>query len=307
MRSELKKLYYLTSRNIKLYFKDKMTFFVSLITPLILLILFITFLNSTYQSTILEIIGDFSIDDRLIDGFTGGWLFSSVLSVSCITVAFCSGIMIIDKINKANVDFVVTPIKKSTLQFSYVLSNLFSTMIVCFVLLIIGLIYLSFVGFYLSFVDILLILVNIFITSLFGTILANIIWSFTNSQGVMSGICTLVSALYGFICGAYMPINTMGSAMQAVTAFLPGTYSTILFRQGFLRGTLDEMSNTLPPEMIDGIATGFDYNFSFFGADVSTLTMFLVVLGATLILLGVLKLISNIRLKKKVTKVKTIQ
>ena len=111
-QSELRKMRYLTLRNIKLYFKDKMTFLISLITPLILLVLFIAFLKSTYEDSILSIIQGFDLDQSLIDAFTGGWLFSSVLATSCITVAFCSGMMVIDKINRANIDFMVSPVKK---------------------------------------------------------------------------------------------------------------------------------------------------------------------------------------------------
>ncbi len=294
-QSELKKMNYLTFRNIKLYFKDKMTFLVSLITPLILLVLFIAFLNSTYEDSILSIIQDFDLDQSLIDAFTGGWLFSSVLATSCITVAFCSGMMVIDKINRVDIDFMVSPVKKSTLQLSYVLANLFSTFIITFVLLIIGLIYLACVGFYITFVDFLLIVFGIIITSLFGTILANIIWTFTHSQGVVSGVCTLVSALYGFICGAYMPINTMGQGMQYFVSLLPGTYATVLFRQGFLNSVLNRMRETLPQGMINGIASGFDVKMSFFGHDVSTLALILVISISTIVLLGVFLLINGLK------------
>ena len=296
-QSELRKMRYLTLRNIKLYFKDKMTFLVSLITPLILLVLFIAFLKSTYEDSILSITQGFDLDQSLIDAFTGGWLFSSVLATSCITVAFCSGMMVIDKINRANIDFMVSPVKKSTLQLSYVLANLFSTFIITFVLLIVGLIYLACVGFYITFVDILLIVFGIIITSLFGTILANIIWTFTHSQGVVSGVCTLVSALYGFICGAYMPIRTMGQGMQYFVSLLPGTYATVLFRQGFLNSVLNRMRETLPQEMINGIASGFDVKMSFFGHDVSTLALILVISISTIVLLGVFLLINKFKKK----------
>lgn len=298
-QSELRKMRYLTLRNIKLYFKDKMTFLVSLITPLILLVLFIAFLKSTYEDSILSIIQGFDLDQSLIDAFTGGWLFSSVLATSCITVAFCSGMMVIDKINRANIDFMVSPVKKSTLQLSYVLANLFSTFIITFVLLIVGLIYLACVGFYITFVDILLIVFGIIITSLFGTILANIIWTFTHSQGVVSGVCTLVSALYGFICGAYMPISTMGQGMQYFVSLLPGTYATVLFRQGFLNSVLNRMRETLPQEMINGIASGFDVKMSFFGHDVSTLALILVISISTIVLLGVFLFINKFKKKTK--------
>ena len=296
-QSELRKMMYLTLRNIKLYFKDKMTFLVSLITPLILLVLFIAFLKSTYEDSILSIIKGFDLDQSLIDAFTGGWLFSSVLATSCITIAFCSGMMVIDKINRANIDFMVSPVKKSTLQLSYVLANLFSTFIITFVLLIVGLIYLACVGFYITFVDILLIVFGIIITSLFGTILANIIWTFTHSQGVVSGVCTLVSALYGFICGAYMPIRTMGQGMQYFVSLLPGTYATVLFRQGFLNSVLNRMRETLPQGMINGIASGFDVKMSFFGHDVSTLALILVISISTIVLLGVFLFINKFKKK----------
>lgn len=296
-QSELRKMRYLTLRNIKLYFKDKMTFLVSLITPLILLVLFIAFLKSTYEDSILSIIQGFDLDQSLIDALTGGWLFSSVLATSCITVAFCSGMMVIDKINRANIDFMVSPVKKSTLQLSYVLANLFSTFIITFVLLIVGLIYLACVGFYITFVDILLIVLGIIITSLFGTILANIIWTFTHSQGVVSGVCTLVSALYGFICGAYMPISTMGQGMQYFVSLLPGTYATVLFRQGFLNSVLNRMRETLPQGMINGIASGFDVKMSFFGHDVSTLALILVISISTIVLLGVFLFINKFKKK----------
>lgn len=296
-QSELRKMRYLTLRNIKLYFKDKMTFLVSLITPLILLVLFIAFLKSTYEDSILSIIQGFDLNQSLIDAFTGGWLFSSVLATSCITVAFCSGMMVIDKINRANIDFMVSPVKKSTLQLSYVLANLFSTFIITFVLLIVGLIYLACVGFYITFVDILLIVFGIIITSLFGTILANIIWTFTHSQGVVSGVCTLVSALYGFICGAYMPINAMGQGMQYFVSLLPGTYATVLFRQGFLNSVLNRMRETLPQGMINGIASGFDVKMSFFGHDVSTLALILVISISTIVLLGVFLFINKFKKK----------
>ena len=296
-QSELRKMSYLTLRNIKLYFKDKMTFLVSLITPLILLVLFIAFLKSTYEDSILSIIQGFDLDQSLIDAFTGGWLFSSVLATSCITIAFCSGMMVIDKINRANIDFMVSPVKKSTLQLSYVLANLFSTFIITFVLLIVGLIYLACVGFYITFVDILLIVLGIIITSLFGTILANIIWTFTHSQGVVSGVCTLVSALYGFICGAYMPISAMGQGMQYFVSLLPGTYATVLFRQGFLNSVLNRMRETLPQGMTNGIASGFDVKMSFFGHDVSTLALILVISISTIVLLGVFLFINKFKKK----------
>ena len=307
MKSELKKLMYFTVRNIKIYFKDKFTFFVSLITPLILLILFVTFLKSVYEDTILNIVGSLTLDKKLIDGLIGGWLISSVLATSCITVAFCSGITVLDKINKVNFDFAVCPVKKTTLQIGYVLANLVATIIICLVLLVIGLIYLAVVGFYLTFTDILLAVVNIVVTALFGTLLANIVWSFTNSQGAVSGVCTLVSAMYGFICGAYMPINMMGDAMKSVTASIPGTYSTLFFRQNFMNKVISEMGNVLPEQMVDAISESFDFKYVVFGNEIKPLSMFLILFSCTMIVLSVFIVIAALNLNKKEKLIKAKQ
>ena len=80
----------LIKRNTKLYFKDKGMFFTSLITPLILLVLYGTFLSNVYEDTFrgaLEAAGA-EASDKLIGGCVGGELVSSLLAVSCITVAF---------------------------------------------------------------------------------------------------------------------------------------------------------------------------------------------------------------------------
>ncbi len=60
----------LTNRNIKLYFKDKTTFFMSLITPLILLVLFVTFLRNVYIGTLESVLPEgIAIGDEIINGF----------------------------------------------------------------------------------------------------------------------------------------------------------------------------------------------------------------------------------------------
>ncbi len=296
MRVELKKLKYLIARNIKLYFKDKMTFFVSLITPLILIVLFITFLKNVYEESLLSCLPEgVTLSKRVINSFTGGWLFSSIMSVSCITVSFCSNMMVSDKINKTMLDFQISPVKKATIQTSYTISNAITTFIVCSVVLIISLIYLAIVGWYITLIDILMIFLNMILLVLFGSLLSSTIGLFLNSQGALSAVSTLVSSMYGFICGAYMPLAQFGSAMQGFVSFIPGTYATVLFRKFYMNGVLKEMGKTLPIEAINQIRDSFDGAFYFFGKEVKTSVMFLIVGVSTAVLFGLYLLLANIK------------
>ena len=77
----------LIRRNCRLFFKDKGMFFTSLITPVILLVLYATFLAKVYRDSFNSALPDImQVSDKLIDATVGGELFSSLLAVSCVTV-----------------------------------------------------------------------------------------------------------------------------------------------------------------------------------------------------------------------------
>lgn len=307
MKSELRKLRFLIARNTKLYFKDKMMFFCSLITPLILIVLFLTFLGSTYKTSLLQCLPEgVELSDKIINGFTGGWLFSSILATSCLTVAFCSNMIVMDKVNKVTQDFSITPVKKTTLQISYVISNFLTTLIICCIAILIGFVYLAIVGWWLSFVDVLLLFATTILSVLFGVLLSSLVWLFVSSQGGVSAICTLVSSMYGFLCGAYMPVSGMSVGIQKLVSFLPGTYATVLFRQAYMNGVLDEIAKTVPPEAVEKIRQGFDGTFFFFNHEVPSWAMFLIVGASTVVLFGIFVLcvyFKNRKRKPKQTKV----
>ena len=74
----------LIRRNTKLYFKDKGMFFTSLITPMILLVLYSTFLANVYGDSFRSALeaADASVSDKVIWGCVGGELVSSLLAES---------------------------------------------------------------------------------------------------------------------------------------------------------------------------------------------------------------------------------
>lgn len=301
MKSEIIKLFALIKRNIKLYFKDKMTFFVSLLTPLILVVLFLTFLKNVYADTIINIIPEgIEINKSTIEAFCGGWLFSSIISVSCVTVSFCSNIMVLDKLNKAIDDLNITPVKRSTLLISYFISNFLTTFLIGIIVLIISFIYLGFVGFYLTFLDIIMLFVSTFCMCLFGSLLASIIGTFISSQGAHSAISTLVSSMYGFISGAYMPISQFGSGIRNFLSFLPSTYGTVLFRQYYMNGVINQLQTVenVPQEIAEQIRLSFDGKLVLFNNTIPTWALFTVVIGTSIILLGIYILLSNLKSKK---------
>ncbi len=299
---DLRILFTLVKRNIKLYFKDKGVFFLSLITPLILLVLFISFLGNVYKSTLVGILGEYSVSDKLLNAFSGGWLLSSILGVCCITIAFCSNIQVYDKISGSELDLNSTPTSKKTIFLSYFIANLFTTLIVCFTAMAVGFIYLAIIGWYLSFADVLLIILDVILCTLFGSLLASILMSFISSQGGLSTVSTLVSSLYGFLCGAYMPLSQLSKGIKNVVMFIPGTYGVVLLRNHYMGGVIDEISKTVPSELVEVMRDSFDGNAYFFNNKVEIYQMYLILGASIVVLLGVYVSIAMLRNKKKENK-----
>ncbi|MBO5747047.1 MAG: ABC transporter permease [Clostridia bacterium] len=293
----------LIKRNTKLFFKDKGLFFTSLVTPMILLLLYITFLGKVYRDAFESVINGIGIKipDKLIDACVGGQLMSSLLAVCCVTVAFCSNMLMVnDKINGTIYDLKITPVKSSVMALGYYISTLISTLIVCFSAAAVCFIYLAVVGWYLNISDVFLLLFDVFLLVMFGTALSSIINLYLTSQGQISAVGTIVSAGYGFICGAYMPISQFSETLQKIISLLPGTYGTALLRNHAMQSAFREMADIgVQTEIIDGIKSSVDANIDFFGTTVKEPMMHIVLGGTVIILVGLYILLHSLRAKKK--------
>lgn len=277
----------LFKRDTKLFFKDKGLFFTSLITPLILLVLYAVFLGKVYKDSFQMAIPEgFAIEDSLMNGLVGGQLLSSLLAVCCVTVAFCSNLLMVqDKTSGAYKDLTVSPVKTGTLSLAYYLSCAFSTFVVCFVALVAGLLYLYATGWYMTFTHILVLVGDVVLMVLFGTSLSSLVICRLTTQGQASAVGSIVSSVYGFICGAYMPISSFPEGLQKVLGFLPGTYGTSLLRNHCMDGVFEEMKRqSLPDALITGFKDTVDCNFYVLGSRVEISTMYAVLGGVTAVL-----------------------
>ena len=283
-----------------MFFKDKGLFFTSLITPLILLVLYITFLGNVYRDSFeMTFPKGMTIPDELLDAAVGGQLISSLLAVCCVTVAFCSNMLMVqDKVTGAHKDFSITPVKGTTLALGYYTATLISTFLICLTALGVGFIYLGKLGWYLSGKDVLCLLLDIFLLVMFGVALSSIINFFLSTQGQISAVGSMVSSMYGFICGAYMPLSQFSKGLRNALSFLPGTYATSLLRNHALRGVFAEMeAQNYPEEIIRSLRDDIDCNIYFFDTKVELSTMYLILVGSVLLLVSIYVIMNFIKKK----------
>lgn len=289
----MKTLQALINRNRKLFFRDRGMLFSSLITPVILIVLYATFLAKVYKDSFTSYLPKIlHVSEKLIDGAVASQLGAALLAVSCVTVTFCVNLtMVQDKASGARKDFDVSPVKRPVLYLGYFCATVFNSLMVNILALVLCLFYIGKMGWYLSATDLAWMVLDVLLLVLFGAVLSSIICYPLKTQGQMSAVGTIVSAGYGFICGAYMPVSNFGDGLQKFLSYLPGTYGTSLLKNHMLRGVFAQMKEDgFSKQSVTEIAKSLDCRPMFRGEVVSTQEM-IAVMAASILILGAVYLV----------------
>ena len=284
----MKKFFNLTARNVKVFFSDKSMFFASLITPMILLILYVTFLGRVFHNSLDQDALGVALPDSVINAVVNGQILACLLAVCSVTVAFSSNLLMVnDKITGSAKDIDVSPVKSHTKSLAYFAATFISTIIINLVALVLCLIYIRTQNcWYYELKDVLLLFGDVVLLSFFGTALASVVNFGLKTQGQLSAVANIVSAGYGFICGAYMPISNFSALLRDSIMFLPSTYFMSLIKNHALTAPFQEMAKTeIPAQAIDAVKTALDYKISFFSHEVSLNTMYLIAISSIIVLI----------------------
>ena len=289
------------SRNRKLFFRDKGMFFSSMITPVILIVLYATFLAKVFKDSFTSNLPELmSIPEKLINGTVAAQLAAALLAVTCVTVTFCVNLtMVQDKALGIRKDFDIAPISRPRIYLGYFLSTVLNSLLINGLALLLCLGYIKMMGWYLTAGDIVLLIVDIFILVMFGAVFSSLVCYPLTTQGQLSAVGTIVSAFYGFVCGAYMPLSNFSEGLQKFMSYLPCTYGTSMLKNHMLRGVFEGMkAEGFPSEVITSIGDSLDCNPVFRVRVVSPSAMMVIML-ISIVVLGGIYLLITMRSEKK--------
>ena len=283
----------LIGRNIKLYLKDKMTVFFSILAPVIVLLIYILFLGDLQADTIMQEIVDRGYGEMVtmaqVKAIVNNWMISGVMSVSCITVALSvNTIMVRDRQTGVVNDVIASPVKRWVLYLSYIISCFILTFCITFVVLMISIVYLACTGgLMMSFSDFLIILCIMFFSIMSSAFFMVLVCGFLKTTSSLASLSGVFGASIGFLIGAYMPFSMLPHYMQYIACFIPGTYSAGLFRNFFMRGIVDHVN--IPADVLNELFDTY-FNLDFFGHTITQGWMVLVLL-LSIVVFGALILI----------------
>ena len=248
----------LTKRNLLLFFKDKQSIIFSLLTSMIVFALYLLFLKDTFVSAMDSAINQFPglsslIDKNDNDMFANLILLTGILGSAMITVPYnCLITLVKDRENKVDYDILATPLKRGQIILSYFVSAALSSVILTGIILAVGLATICMHGdIYLGTIDILKAFGVVALGSISATSIFMIIVLFLKSVSASGAFFGLLSAVSGFIIGAYIPISQFSEAIQTICNIFPASQITIVLRNVLINGLLEHMNTTL-----DGVDQG---------------------------------------------------
>lgn len=248
----------LTKRNLLLFFKDKQLILFSLLTSMIVLVLYLLFLKETFVNAMDSAINQFPglsslIDKNDKDMFANLILLTGILGSAMITVPYnCLITLVKDRENKVDYDILATPLKRGQIILSYFVSAAFSSVILTGIILAVGLVTICMHGdIYLGAIDILKAFGVVALGSISATSIFMIVVLFLKSVSASGAFFGLLSAVSGFVIGAYIPISQFSEAIQTICNIFPASQITIVLRNVLINGLLEHMNTTL-----DGVDQG---------------------------------------------------
>lgn len=247
----MRKFWGLTRRNLLVFFKDKTMVFFSMLTPLIILLLYMLFLRGSYldmlESSAEELMNAGLVSSTDLGALANGLLLTGIMGSALITIPYNSLVTLVnDRAAGIDVDVTATPVSRVQIILSYFVASALSAVIMTSIILTGGLIALQCISpTHLTVKSILMLFGIVIIGAISATAIFMTFMLFLKSSSASGAFLGILSAGCGFVIGAYMPIESFNVAIQNFCHLFPATDVTILIRRYLLSDLLTHVDNNI--------------------------------------------------------------
>ncbi len=234
-------------RNLRVYFRDRLSVFFSLLSVLLTFLLYLLFLGDVWTGNLPDVPGARSMMDA--------WIMAGLLSISSVTTTMGAiSTMVDDKVKKIDKDFSSSPLSRTKLAASYILSAFAVGALMTTLGLVLAEAYIVLNGGELLSMEALLKMFGVILLSVLGsTTFFAFLFSFFKTNASVGTASTLVGTLIGFLAGIYLPIGLLPDAVQGIVKVLPVSHSAVLMRQIMMEQPLNAVFTGAPQEAMDSV------------------------------------------------------
>ena len=239
-------------RNVLLFFKDWQSILFSLLTSIIVLVLYLLFLKGTFVSAIQSAMEQYPglasmVPKNDIAMFANLFLLSGILGSAMISVPFsCITVLVKDRANKVDYDILATPMKREQIILAYFISAVLTSILLNSIILAVGLIGIRMQGnMYLNISQVVKAFSVVALGSISASAIFMIVVLFFKTVSACEAFFGILSAASGFVIGAYIPISQFSNEVQTVCNLFPASQITIMLRNILLNGLLEHINTSL--------------------------------------------------------------
>jgi multidrug/hemolysin transport system permease protein len=226
-------------RNLRLFFRDRLNVFFSLLGALIVFLLYTLFLANLQTTSIAAAFPQ--ADAAEVKGFVDSWMFAGIVAMTSITTSLGAlGVFVEDGASGRFRDFLVSPIRRGQLVLGYLLSTVVVALIMTVLVLAVSLVYLFAV-------DGVVIALPQIATTLGWIALACLAFA------AIWALATIVGTVIGFLAGAFIAVGLFPEAVRNVVNALPFAQTAMLMRRELTADTLSTLVDG-QPEAIDALS-----------------------------------------------------
>lgn len=242
----MKQIGLLTSRNLRLFFRDRAGVFFSLLSPLILLGIYTLFLGNLQVESLKD--GFPNASDKDINYFVTTWVFAGITMITTLTTALAAMNVYVEDVASGRFkDFIVSPLKRHQVVSGYIFASFVVSIVMTALVVVVGQLYMLTQGYPLFGLEqILQLLGYVALSSAAFAAIAGFITSFVSSTGAFSAVSTIVGTIIGFLAGAYIPVGSFPDVAANTVNSLPFAHSALLIREPYVSDSLEKLSGGAP-------------------------------------------------------------
>lgn len=288
----------LISRNRKVYTRDRLAFFMSFLSVIILILVYQVFLGQIQIDAIKEGLHSDTASTDTIQ-MVNYWLISGLTTIISMTSTLGAfGVMVSDREKKLSEDFKVSPISNFKIELSYaifaILFGIVMTMFSC--IFAIGMFngFSSLLDF--STMDYLSILGVVSMGTVLAATIILPILAFIRTSSAFTTLSTIVGTFIGFISGVYLSIGSVGETLQQIMTCFPLTQVNAILKQILMKDAISKVFDHAPSTVITNYKESYGIilrNAS--GEQLSTQFMFTYISIMIVVLLGVHFMIKKVK------------
>jgi multidrug/hemolysin transport system permease protein len=236
----------LARRNLRIFFRDRAGVFFSLLSALILIALYALFLGGLQVDNLAEKFPNTS--DAEIQAFVDAWVFAGITMITTLTTGLAAlSVFVEDSASGRFADFLVSPIRRASIIFGYMISSFVVALVMTAVVVIVSQLYTVLRGNAMMAPSNLLLTAGyVVVAAASFSALSGLVVTFLRSNSAFAALSTIVGTIIGFFAGAYIPAGTLPAGVVNVMNALPFAQAAMLLRQPFTDESAGVLTNGNP-------------------------------------------------------------